>query len=194
MRMPRLKMVAARLTVVLVALAACELAWRSGGGAEGATSPPRADEVDGAASAPPSVAPTVALPPPLPGGQGYEVALRLVEVASGARADVPNAAMGHHLLGAHWRKMRPAWFSTPGDNARFVTTVALRTSAIETQWSTPAGVGKVWTPDAKVWNLNEGSYSIASGAMAAEIAINVFCLAGGPWLITYLWRHRQTLA
>ena len=45
-----------------------------------------------------------------------------------------------------------------------------------------------------MWNLNEGSYAIANGAMAAEIVINVFCLAGGPWLITYLWRHRHALA
>lgn len=45
-----------------------------------------------------------------------------------------------------------------------------------------------------LWNLNEGSYSIASGAMAAEVAINVFCLVGGPWLITYLWRHRHLIA
>lgn len=45
-----------------------------------------------------------------------------------------------------------------------------------------------------MWNLNEGSYAITNGAMAAEIVINVFCLAGGPWLITYLWRHRQALA
>ena len=45
-----------------------------------------------------------------------------------------------------------------------------------------------------MWNLNEGSYAIASGAMAAETVINAFCLAGGPWLITHLWRHRQVYA
>ena len=151
---PTLRMITARLAVVLVAAAACVLAWRSGGGAEGATPPPRAEELDGGA---PEAAPA-ASPPPLPGGEGYEVALRLVEIATAARFEEGNAAMGHHLLGAHWRKMRPAWFATKGDNARFVSTVALRTSVIETQWSAPTGAGKAWAPDAKVWNMNEGSF------------------------------------
>jgi len=154
--MARARMLAGRLAVVLVAGAACLLAWRFGGGAEGATPPPRADELD--AGEREASTPTFTPTPTMVGGQGYEVALRLVEVVGGARAEVPNAAMGQELLGAHWRKMRPAWFATAGDNARFVSTVALRTSAIETQWSAPAGAGKAWTPDAKVWNLNEGSY------------------------------------
>ena len=45
-----------------------------------------------------------------------------------------------------------------------------------------------------LWNLNAGSYVIASGAMTAEIVINFFCLAGGLLLILYLWRHRRSLA
>ncbi len=45
-----------------------------------------------------------------------------------------------------------------------------------------------------LWNLNAGSYAIGSGAMTAEIVINVFCLAGGLLLILYLWRHRRSLA
>jgi hypothetical protein len=45
-----------------------------------------------------------------------------------------------------------------------------------------------------LWNLNAGSYTIGSGAMAAEIVINVYCLAGGLLLILYLWRHRRSLA
>jgi len=45
-----------------------------------------------------------------------------------------------------------------------------------------------------LWNLNTGSYAIASGAMTAEIVINVFCLAGGVLLIPYLWRNRRSLA
>jgi hypothetical protein len=45
-----------------------------------------------------------------------------------------------------------------------------------------------------LWNLNTGSYSIGSSAMIAEIVINVFCLAGGPLLILYLWRYRHSLA
>jgi uncharacterized membrane protein (DUF2068 family) len=45
-----------------------------------------------------------------------------------------------------------------------------------------------------LWNLNSGSYAIGNNAMKAEIAINVFCLAGGSLLILYLWRHRRSLA
>jgi uncharacterized membrane protein (DUF2068 family) len=45
-----------------------------------------------------------------------------------------------------------------------------------------------------LWNLNTGSYSIGSNPMKVEIAINVFCLAGGSLLILYLWRHRRSLA
>jgi len=45
-----------------------------------------------------------------------------------------------------------------------------------------------------LWNLNTGSYAIGSGAMTAEIVINVYCLAGGLLLIVYLWRHRRSLA
>jgi hypothetical protein len=45
-----------------------------------------------------------------------------------------------------------------------------------------------------LWNLNTGSYSIGSSAMTAEVVVNVFCLAGGPLLILYLWRHRRSLA
>ena len=45
-----------------------------------------------------------------------------------------------------------------------------------------------------LWNLNTGSYAIASGAMTAEIVINVYCLAGGLLLIPYLWRNRHSLA
>ena len=39
-----------------------------------------------------------------------------------------------------------------------MSTVALRTSVIETQWSAPTGGGKAWAPDAKIWNMNEGSF------------------------------------
>jgi len=44
-----------------------------------------------------------------------------------------------------------------------------------------------------LFNLNEGNYAIVSGAMAAEIAINVGLLAGAPLLIAFLWRHRDAL-
>ena len=153
--MDSLRAIAARLAVVLVAIAACVLAWRSGGGAEGASPPPQAAVAESVeAGAAPSPLPSA----PLPGGKGYEVVLRLIEIASTARVDVANEPMTKELLGAHWRKMRPVWSPVAGPNARFVSTVALRTSAIETQASLATGVGKAWSPDAKIWNMNEGSF------------------------------------
>ena len=44
-----------------------------------------------------------------------------------------------------------------------------------------------------LFNLNEGNYAIASGAMAAEIVINVGLLVGAPLLMAFLWRHRREL-
>ncbi len=153
-----------RAAIVLVAIAACVLAWRSGGGAEGAPLPPRPGDDLADAGAPTTTTTTTTTSPSdaghalpaLSGAEGYEVAIRLVDLAKDARVDLPNAGLTQKLVNAHWRKMRPAW--TPP--ARFVTTIALRTSAIETQWSMPAAAagGKAWTPDAKVWNMNEGSY------------------------------------
>lgn len=41
-----------------------------------------------------------------------------------------------------------------------------------------------------LFNLNEGNYAIASGAMTFELLINVVLIVGAPWLITWLWRNR----
>lgn len=43
------------------------------------------------------------------------------------------------------------------------------------------------------FNLNEGNYSIVSGAMAFEVLINLVLLAGAPWLVAWLWRNRTAL-
>ncbi|NJD32447.1 MAG: hypothetical protein FIB04_11230 [Gammaproteobacteria bacterium] len=45
-----------------------------------------------------------------------------------------------------------------------------------------------------LYNLNEGTYAVASAAMWAEVAINAFCLLGAPLLIGHLWRTRDCLA
>lgn len=174
------RMLVARVAVVLVAALACVLAWRSGGGAEGAALPPRPDDLlpeggarlararsDGAnEDAPAAPAPRHAGEAPA-GSEGYEVALRLVEIASDARVEAPNGALGQKILGAQWRKMRPPWSAVTGPAARLVTSIALRTSTVETQWSMPTSSGKTWTPDAKVWNMNEGSFDQRDALVAA---------------------------
>jgi arylsulfatase A-like enzyme len=170
----RLRAVAWRLVIVLVAIAACVLARRSGGGADEASPPPRPDDL--LRDATPTSTSTSSSPRPRPSGPGgYEVALRLAELATDARIDAPNPGLAQKILAAHWRKMRPAWFATSGPASRAVTTIALRTSAIETQWSMPSNTaGKSWTPDAKVWNMNEGSYEERDALVAAAPASFAF--------------------
>jgi arylsulfatase A-like enzyme len=151
----KLRAIVARLAVLLAAMAACVLAWRAGGGAEPATAPPRPEDpfVDGGPARAPASASASAS-----ASAAYEIALRLVETMNTARIDAPSAGLAHRSLEAYWRKMRPAWFSLSPAASRFVTSIALRTSMIEAQWSMPTGIGKAWSPDARVWNMNEGSY------------------------------------
>jgi arylsulfatase A-like enzyme len=161
--------------VVLIAMSACVLAWRSGGGADESGAPPRPDDaiLDGGA---PRAAEAAAVAAPL-GAEGYEVALRLVENMSAVRIDAPAAALGQRSLGAHWRKLRPPWFAVNGAATRFVTSIALRTSTLETQWSLATGAGKAWTPDAKIWNMNEGSYEQRDAIVAAPPSTFAFRVA-----------------
>lgn len=158
------------LAPVGAALVACAaalgVAWRSGGGAEGAFVPPRASSSAVTSS---SAAPKEAERRGQAGREAYEVALRLVEAVKDARVDVPNAGLVKGLLGLHWRKLSPPFVPLPGESSRWVTTLALRTSAAEVQWSMPQSHGgKAWAPDARVWNMNEGSYeqreSLVGGA------------------------------
>ncbi len=144
---------AGRVVVLGLALGAGALAWKSGGGAEAASPPPRP------AAAPAGSAPSTSSPAPAATGGpiGYEVSLRLIEALKEARVD-GNLANANRALGLHWRKMRPAFVPLPNDAARWVTSIALRTSSSETQWAMPASAGKQWAPDARIWNMNEGSF------------------------------------
>jgi arylsulfatase A-like enzyme len=156
--------VAARVAVVIVVVAACVVAWTAGGGGDEKSAAPMADAGAGESGAGTDAATARSTGESESGrlGDAYEVVMRLVEGVKDARVEVADpreAAFAAKVMGAHWRKMRPAWMAAGGANARNVTTIALRTSAIETQWSMPSNTaGKAWTPDAKVWNMNEGSY------------------------------------
>ena len=44
-----------------------------------------------------------------------------------------------------------------------------------------------------LFDLENGLYAVPSGAMAAELLINLFCLTMGPFFMTYFWRHRDRL-
>ena len=44
-----------------------------------------------------------------------------------------------------------------------------------------------------LFNVEQGLYRVASGAMAVEAVINVFCLVVGPFFLFYFWRYRERL-
>jgi arylsulfatase A-like enzyme len=133
--------------VLLTAIAAVAVAYRVGGGAESAAPPPRLPSV---------IARTDAA---VAAGDTFEASVRLVEIAKDARFDMPETLGLREIMKAHWRQQKPPFFPVTGDAARFVTTIALRTSASETQWAMPVGKdAEPWAPDARMWNMNEGSF------------------------------------
>jgi arylsulfatase A-like enzyme len=161
-----MRAVTSRVAFLIVVVVACFVAWRAGGGADGAAVPPMADAGAGESGSGTVTATTTATGESA--RDGFEVVLRLVESVKEARVEGGDERFAAKVLAAHWRKMRPAWMPAGGANARHVTTIALRTSAIETQWSMPSNTaGKAWTPDAKVWNMNEGSYDQRDALVAA---------------------------
>ncbi|MDP9000627.1 MAG: sulfatase-like hydrolase/transferase, partial [Myxococcota bacterium] len=88
----------------------------------------------------------------------YEVKVRLVESLGDAAIDVPNLAASQPFFQAYWRKLRGPWAQAAGVAGQLVTTIALRTSAQETQWEGSTTEGQAWLPDVRVWNMNEGSF------------------------------------
>ena len=44
-----------------------------------------------------------------------------------------------------------------------------------------------------LYNLEHGMYASLSPEMFGEVLINVTCFLFGPFLITYVWRHRRGL-
>jgi len=44
-----------------------------------------------------------------------------------------------------------------------------------------------------LFDVEQGIYLRPSGAMAAEVVINVFCLAVGPFCLVWFWRYRDRL-
>ena len=140
-----------RLAAVATAIACGVVAWKYGGGAEAGTPPPHA----AVASAIPVSLSDASAPP----AGDYEVAVRLIEIAKDAKFEMPHEAALKPIMRAHWRQQKPPFFPATGDASKFVTTIGLRTSANETQWATTLGKdNKTWAPEARVWNMNEGSF------------------------------------
>ncbi|HEX4448699.1 MAG TPA: sulfatase-like hydrolase/transferase, partial [Polyangiaceae bacterium] len=146
------------LVLPLVGLLAAGIAWRAGGGADARVAPPRAE------ATPPAFGPSgkssgsSASLSPARGDRAYEVKTRLVDELGGARIDIQNLGAAQAALQASWRHVRGPWSKLQGMAGQLVTTLALRTSAEETQWAVGMQDGGTWTPEARVWNMNEGSY------------------------------------
>lgn len=192
-RLERLGQTASHGALLLLVAASGWTACRYGGSRDPVLPPPRAD----APAASSNHAPTIAAAPPSPSGdagaaatgaQGpsgssaYGVTARFVELVKDARYDVPKQREGLIALAAHWRKMNVPWLGLPAAIAPRVTSIAVRASASEVQWTTPASSGKTWTPDARVWNMNEGSFDQREALFAPPpgvVSFNVTVPPGG---------------
>ena len=140
------------------------MAWIEGGGADPHSAPPRAASI----AAAPDGAPAAR-------GDAYDVTMRLVEALGDAVIDVPNLSASQPYFQAHWRKLRGPWLHLPGVADQLVTTIALRTTVQdETQWAVSAQTGQTWTPDVRVWNMNEGSFDQREAIYAPTPSTLVF--------------------
>ncbi|HQY63845.1 MAG: sulfatase [Myxococcales bacterium] len=144
---------AAPVVIVLAAGGSLALAFSRGGGADPTAPPPR----------PPSAEAGPAAASPVRDGGApaadFSVALRFTEAMATARVEAPRAGELDGLLAAHWRRLRPPFVRVPQDLSRHVSSFSLRTSEKEEQHAVSTGSGSgSWRPDARLWNMNEGSF------------------------------------
>jgi arylsulfatase A-like enzyme len=142
------------------------IAYRAGGGAERTPEPPRAPSID--------------VPPPRGAEKGtatgFEVETRLIDGIKHARFDVPNLRRGLSAMDGHWRKMRLPWTDLTGAAARTTMSFAVLTSESEDEAVIPIGRGEVWKPDARRWNMSEGSFDERDAIFAPTPSRIVFDL------------------
>lgn len=127
------------------------VAYRRGGGADAKVPPPRASAATVAASA--SAAPSGPA-----GAEAYQAKLRLTDAIGDARIEAPNLVASKPFLLPYWRKMMGPWGHPAGEAGQMLMSIALRTSKMELQWAVPLSGGRSWVPDARIWNMNEGSF------------------------------------
>ncbi|MFO0668907.1 MAG: sulfatase-like hydrolase/transferase [Polyangiaceae bacterium] len=161
--------------VALLALSA-GAAYALGGGRDRPSAPPRPTT---SASASPGASGAAAPRSLIAKGaadEAEEVELRLTHALENARIDVPSAARAEGMLASHWRRMPLPWVPLTAAARRVTTSLALRTSADETQWAMPKKDGGTWAPDAKIWNMNEGAFDQRESLFAptpAQIAFPI---------------------
>ncbi len=157
-----------RLTLVVMTLVAIVIAYRFGGGAEAHSSAPAVQ----------SAATTSAAVQGAP--EADVVVTRLIDAVGDARITMPSLDRGMMLLSLHWRKMPLAFHDLSAEAKKLTTSIALRTSETEVQWSVPMGSGERWTPDARVWNMSEGSFDQRDALFAPTPAAIAFRLTPPP--------------
>jgi arylsulfatase A-like enzyme len=153
--------------LAMLASAAALLAWREGGGADPRPRPPEPEALRATADV---------------GGTGrgaraYQVRARLVEGLGEARLEVPNLAPSQHYLQTYWRRLKGPWVRLPGAAGQLALTVAMREAGeSEAQWTVPTTDGRTWTPEARVWNMNEGRFDQREAIYAPTPATLAFPL------------------
>ncbi len=150
---------------VAVGVAGGLFAWRAGGAREPRAAPPHAVATDalavgndahavatdaGAASAVP--------PKKRAAAEADEVVVRLIEALKDAKYDAPALRPALGALEPHWRKMQAPWTGLSGTAAKATFSYALLTSDEEKEYMVPLSNGEIWKPDARVWNMGEGSF------------------------------------
>ena len=156
-----------RTTVTLLVGAAAVLAWQQGGGADARVLPPQ-----------PAAAAAAKEPADRGhGAEAFEVATRLIDKLAEARIDVPGLGAAQQSIQAYWRKMRVPWVPLSGIAGQMALTIAMRTSRdLEAQWAVPVPGGDTWVPEARVWNMNEGSFDQREAIFAPAPATVAFTL------------------
>jgi arylsulfatase A-like enzyme len=180
--------VPSRVATLVVVAAAAWMAHRAGGSGDVRARPPaRTVEPRPSSSAEDHAPPAVALGRAgLPrdarpeAGEAYEVVVRLSERLGEARIDAANLRTGQTALAEYWRKLQSPWTGLQGDRAKLVTDLALVTSGSEKQLAVPLGSGKVWLPDAKKWNMSEGSFDEREAIFAPPPSTLSFAIAVPP--------------
>ena len=148
---------------LLVGIAGACLAWRAGGAGEARPAPPRATpepvgSVDASHGANGKMTGAASSSSKAKGGEALEVTVRLIDLLKDAKIDEPALRPGLAALEAHWRKMQAPWTGLSGTAAKVAMSYALLTSEEEKEYAVPLANGDVWKPDARMWNMAEGSF------------------------------------
>ena len=145
------------IVATAVAAAGALVAFRAGGARDVRTAPPEAPHAT-AGGADGKAGGSTASKKSGAGGEADEVVVRLIEALKDAKLDMPSLRAGLMGIDTHWRKMQAPWTDLHGTPAKAAMSYALLTSEEEKEYTVPLANGDVWKPDARQWNMAEGSF------------------------------------